>query len=160
MGSPDNRTVQSVKMFWHFLIALFCLFRSIPPLTSIQGTFDILMSELTSSALSQGTCVLEGIFLRGGIDIGFWYRRNDSLISPALVRAYKLERDACVPMIAITPDLRKYLANNPERRFYRQDLDPIPKTLKQYRKVAERQSSLVHDNFTIFMSSSDAASNT
>jgi hypothetical protein len=93
------------------------------------------MSEITSFALSQGTCVLQGIFLRGGIDIGFWYRRNESLISPALVKAYNLERDACVPMIAITPDLRKYLFNHPERRFYSQDLDPIPKTLKQYRKL-------------------------
>lgn len=90
------------------------------------------MSELNSYALAQGTCVLRGIFLRGGVDLGFWYRRKDTLISPAMVGAYKLERAACVPMIAITPDLKKYLSDHSHRKFYSDDFDPIPRTMTQY----------------------------
>jgi hypothetical protein len=97
-----------------------------------EGTFDLLMSELTSYAWAQGTCVLRAIFLRGGVDLGFWYRRKDTLISPALVRAYRLEHAACVPMIAITPDLQTYLSDHPHRNYYSDDFDPIPKTLMQY----------------------------
>jgi hypothetical protein len=98
-------------------------------LTALQGTCVVLMSEFTSFALAQGACVLRGIFLRGGVDLGFWFRRKGTLISPAMVNAYRLERDACIPMIAVTPDLRKYLANHANRCFYNSDFDPIPKTL-------------------------------
>ncbi|SDE72336.1 hypothetical protein SAMN05216337_103329 [Bradyrhizobium brasilense] len=137
--SSDKFTRQSDRAVGKSVLAFSdCLVLSVPlrsPLTPIQGTFDILMSELSGFALSQGTCVLEGIFVRGGIDLGIWYRRQDSLISPALVQAYGLERDACVPMIAITTRLRRYLSNHPHRRFYSDDLDPISRTLKQYRKL-------------------------
>lgn len=101
-----------------------------------EGTFDVFMSELNSIALAQGDCVTRGIFLRGGIEFGDWFRRKDTLISPALVSAYNLEsEDVCVPMIAISPKLRTYLANHPHRGFYSQDYDPIPVTLREYRSL-------------------------
>lgn len=112
-----------------------CLVISVPlrsQMVTFQGTFDILMGELNSYALAQGTCVLRGIFIRGGVDLGFWYRRKDTLISPAMVRAYKLEQAACVPMIALTPDLQKYLSDHPHRRYYSDDVDPIPTTMTEY----------------------------
>ena len=102
---------------------------------TLQTGLRSVWSELTNFALAQGTCALRGTFLPGGVDLGFWYRRKDSLISPPLVRAYGLEKDACVPMIALTPQLRKFLANHPHRSFYSDDFDPIPKILKQYRKL-------------------------
>src|SRR4029077_6899322 len=83
-----------------------CLVISVPvssPLADHQGSFDLLMDELNSFGLAQGACVLRGTFLRGGVDLGLWYGRQDSLISPAMIHAYRLEHDACVPMIAITP---------------------------------------------------------
>lgn len=115
-----------------------CLLLSVPlrsPLTALQGQFDILMSELHGIALAQATCVLRGIFLRGGVDLGFWYRHKDTLISPALVQAYRLEHDACVPMIAVAPKLLEYLSDHPLRRSYSQDLDPFPRTIAQYTKL-------------------------
>jgi hypothetical protein len=87
-----------------------CLVISAPlrsQLADIQGTFDLLISELSSDAWAQGTCVLRGIFPRGDVDLGFWYRQKDTLISSAMVLAYRLEHAACVPMIAITPELQK-----------------------------------------------------
>jgi hypothetical protein len=69
-------------------------------MTMIQGTFDPLMSELVDMALAQSQCVNSGLFLRGGVDIGWWYRRGSTLISKSLVGAYKWEKRANVPMIA------------------------------------------------------------
>jgi hypothetical protein len=115
-----------------------CLVISVPlrsQLADSEGTFDLLMSELTGYAWAQGKCVLRGIFLRGGVDLGFWYRRKDTLISPAMVRAYKLEHAACVPMIAITPELQKYLSDHPHRKYYSDDFDPIPTTLTHYNNL-------------------------
>ncbi|GEC57901.1 hypothetical protein ABIF38_008733 [Bradyrhizobium japonicum] len=120
-----------------------CLVISVPLHSKVadsEGTFDLLMSELTSYAWAQGTCVLRGIFLRGGVDLGFWYRRKDTLISPALVRAYRLEHAACVPMIAITPDLQTYLSDHPHRKYYSDDVDPTPKTLMQYSNLPNGQT--------------------
>ena len=128
-----NRAVQKTVLAFSD-----CLVISVPvrsPLTDHQGSFDVLMDELNSFGLAQGSCVLRGTFLRGGVDIGVWYRRKDSLISPAMIEAYKLEHDACVPMIAITPELWTYLANHPHRRFYSEDLDPIPRTFSQHSKL-------------------------
>jgi hypothetical protein len=120
-----------------------CVAISVPlrsDLTKLQGTFDVLMSELTSFAIAQGDCVQRGIFLRGGVDLGYWFHRKDTLISPAMVNAYRLEHDACVPMIAITPALRKYLAQHPDRTYYSDDIEPFAKTLKQHRKLPNGQT--------------------
>ena len=120
-----------------------CLVISVPLRSKVaasEGTFDLLMSELTSFAWAQGACVLRGIFLRGGVDLGFWYRRKDTLISPALVRAYQLEHAACVPMIAVTPELRTYLSDHPHRNFYSEDSDPVPRTLVQYSNLPNGQT--------------------
>jgi hypothetical protein len=46
-----------------------------------------------------------------------------------MVRAYKLEQAACVPMIALTPELFKYLSEHPDRKYYSEDIDPIRTTL-------------------------------
>lgn len=56
------------------------------------------LSELDGMALAQGQCVASGLFLRGGVDIGWWYRKSAVFASESLVRAYKAEsRSACYP---------------------------------------------------------------
>lgn len=108
-----------------------CLVVLVPfhsPLAETQGDFDILMGELTDYALAQGDCVLRGIFIRGGVDMGFSFQRSETLISPPLVRAYQLEHDASVPMIAISSGMRRYFSGHPGRDYYSDDIDPYPAT--------------------------------
>jgi hypothetical protein len=135
----DESTRDANKVMHKTVLAFSdCLVISVPirsPLADHQGSFDLLMDEMSSFGLAQGTSALRGTFLRGGVDLGFWYRRRDSLISPAMIHAYHLEHDACVPMIAITPALWKYLANHPHRRFYSDDLDPILRTFRRHTKL-------------------------
>lgn len=120
-----------------------CVVISVPlhsDLTKLQGTFDVLMSELTSFAIAQGDCVQRGIFLRGGVDLGYWFHRKDTLISPAMVNAYGLEHEACVPMIAITPALCKYLSKHSDRGYYNKDIEPFSKVFKLYRELPNGQT--------------------
>lgn len=98
-------------------------------LTKSAGIFDALGSELHTLALAQAQCVSKSIFLRGGIDLGLWYRNADTLISPAMVRAYRLEHEASVPVIAVTDKLADFLYNHEERGFYSKDADPLRKLL-------------------------------
>ena len=49
-----------------------------------EGEYDVLMSEVVPLAYAQGRCAANGIFLRGGVDHGFWYKRRElfDLIMP------------------------------------------------------------------------------
>lgn len=142
--SSDEIVRKSQKIVGKRVLAFSdCVVISVPlrsDLTKLQGTFDVLMSELTSFAIAQGDCVQRGIFLRGGVDLGYWFHRRDTLISPAMVNAYGLEHEACVPMIAITPALRRYLSKHPDRGYYNKNIEPFSKIFKQYRKLPNGQT--------------------
>lgn len=102
-------------------------------MTEIEGTFDPLMSELHGMALAQGGCVTSGLFLRGGVDLGWWYRRGSTLVSQSMVRAYKTESRANVPVIALTDELYKYFLKHAHRNFYSKDNDPVRNLLRRYK---------------------------
>ncbi len=120
-----------------------CLVISVPiqsQLSRVQGAFDTLLGELDSFALAQGMCVNRRIFLRGGVDIGFLFSRRASLISPALVKSYNLERAASAPLIALTPELRTYLTEHPGRTAYSADADPIAWSLMDAENLPNGES--------------------
>lgn len=104
-------------------------------LTKLQGTFDPVMSELSGMALAQGQCVASGLFLRGGVDIGWWYRKSTVLASESLVRAYKAEENAIVPVIRLTDGLYKFVSTHPHRKFYSDDIEPVAHLLREYKGV-------------------------
>ncbi|MGH8048676.1 MAG: hypothetical protein ACREKL_15660 [Chthoniobacterales bacterium] len=126
-------------------------------LTKVQGDFDVLMSELVSFAITQGRCALNGIFLRGGVDLGIWYKRKDTLISPAMVKSYHLERQACVPMIAVTDDLYGHLSKHRHRGFYHETVDPIPKVLRHFEGLPNGTSQWFIDYMPICLEAVDGS---
>ncbi len=69
----------------------------------IVSDYDLTISLLGDLILAQADCALDGIFVRGGISIGPFYFDNNTLLSPALVRAYELEsKKAVYPIIIIS----------------------------------------------------------
>ena len=101
-------------------------------MTEIQGTFDALMSELHSMALAQATCIEQALFLRGGADLGWWYRDGTTLVSGSLANAYSLEGAATVPVIALTERLHGFLATHKGREAYSRDYDPLPAMIREF----------------------------
>jgi hypothetical protein len=101
-------------------------------LVKLEGTFDTIWGELDGIALAQGQCVASGLFLRGGVDIGWWYRKSTILASESLVRAYKAEGRAVVPVIRLTDELYESLLKHPDRKFYSEDTEPVRNLLRQY----------------------------
>lgn len=70
-------------------------------------------------ALAQAQCVLEGIFIRGGVDLGYCIKGEGVLLSNALVEAHKLEeKSAKYPIIAVSDELYKHWTRLP---FYEKD---------------------------------------
>lgn len=91
-----------------------------------EGLYDTFGSQIVDMAYSQIQCVLDGYFLRGGVDIGYWYHQKGLLVSPALVGAYKEEQQrALYPVVAISKQLYKLLRDDPGRKFYSKDADPF-----------------------------------
>jgi hypothetical protein len=98
-----------------------------------EGLFDVLGAEIWDIAYSQNRCVLDGHFLRGGVDFGNWYFHNDLLVSPAMVGAYKEEHErACYPVVAVSERLYRLLSRHPGRQFYSKRWDPFPAQFRQF----------------------------
>lgn len=98
--------------------------------TKYEGTFDPIMSEITSFAYGQGICCLNSLFVRGGLDLGWWYQEDATLISQSMVNAYKAEGAVSVPVIALTDRVFDYFSNHSHRDFYSEDYDPIPRVFR------------------------------
>ena len=124
-------------------------------ITKIEGTFDPIMSEIASMALAQGQCAAEGLFIRGGVDLGWWYKDGATLVSESLTRAYKAEGAANVPVIALTPGLYKFLSQHKNRSWYSSDSDPVKKVFLRYSAStkAGRVSFWYLDYITVFTES-------
>ncbi len=100
--------------------------------TKYSGSFDPIMSELLSLAFAQGMCVHEKLFIRGGLDLGWWYNQGDTLISSGLVNSAKREASANVPVIALCEEIYNYFKRHPDRKFYSEDIDPVHSMFRFY----------------------------
>jgi hypothetical protein len=121
--------------------------------TKYEGTFDPIMSEITGFAYAQGTCCLKSLFIRGGIDLGWWYQNGPTLISQSMVNAYKAEGCASVPVIALTTEFYDYFSSHKHRNFYSEDYDPIPKVFRKYQENGKEYFYI--DYITICLESLD-----
>jgi hypothetical protein len=131
----DVREIQKLqaKQILAFSDCLVVAVPSFSELAGSEGDFDVQLSEIVSLAYAQGMCALNGIFVRGGVDYGLWHKRRDTIISPAMVEAYNLERCAIVPMIAIGEDLLKHFQDHPHRDFYHTESDPVSRYFRKFR---------------------------
>jgi hypothetical protein len=112
------------------------------PATESQGEFDVWGSDLVIMAYAQGKAAATGRFLRGGLDKGLWFHGAGILVSPALVRAYRLETNtAKYPVLAISESLYTFLRDHPGRLVYSAELDPF---LTMFRSFTDASGKKVH----------------
>ncbi|MDO9104240.1 MAG: hypothetical protein Q7U57_04695 [Methylovulum sp.] len=105
--------------------------------TDVSGTFDPFMLEFIGLALSQGQSVFNSIFIRGGIDIGWWYHSGSTLISNGLVNSVKREAAAVVPVIALCDDLYDFFCKHEDRKCFDEARDPIKAMFREYNSGRE-----------------------
>ncbi|MGK0289791.1 MAG: hypothetical protein ACI86H_001238, partial [bacterium] len=100
--------------------------------TKYSGDFNPLMSEIDDFGMAQGACVQESLFLRGGLELDWWYQEDSTLISKGLVAAVKREESANFPIIAICDKFYEYFANHEHRKQYMKEIDPIETLFRKY----------------------------
>ncbi len=98
-----------------------------------SGDFDPIMCQLHDIALAQAECAQKSIFLRGGIDMGWWYQQGSTMISEGLVNAVKRETSAEIPVIALCDKIYHYFSNHQGRSHYHPHIEPIQHLLKEYK---------------------------
>ena len=87
--------------------------------------YDLLMSFVGELLEAQADCAKHGIFLRGGISKGLFYYEDNVLLSPALVRAYRLEsKKAVYPIILIEQKVVRALRRLEGRTDYAKEAEP------------------------------------
>lgn len=134
---PEDELTRNVQRLNKSTILAFsdCVIVNIPlqsESTKYSGSFDPILSELVGFAYAQAHCIQKSLFIRGGIDIGWWYRSGSKLISQSMVGAVKREQFADVPVIAITEKLYNYFCNHNDRAFYSKNIDPIPNIFRKF----------------------------
>ncbi|MGB0682753.1 MAG: hypothetical protein ACPGOV_08595 [Magnetovibrionaceae bacterium] len=120
----EGEIFHSRRKYFYFSDCIIIDMPDYTPRTETLGSYDAMMGYLREIAIGQGTCVLEGIFLRGGIGKGFTYSSEDVLVSPSMVKAYDAEKVSCFPIITFTDEASKYLLNHEGRSAYAPDWDP------------------------------------
>lgn len=158
-NSKDKEVRESHAIYRKSVLAFSdCVVINLPlrsSITEAEGTFDPIMSELVSLAWAQCTCVFEGVFLRGGISFGWWYRSGSRLVSSSLVHAYKHEQKAGMPILAITPELFDFLSKHKHRSFYSENVDPIWATFESFTHPVSREKIYFLDYLSIWLRSVD-----
>lgn len=101
--------------------------------TKYSGTFDPLMSELAGFAYAQGACVQSSLFVRGGLELGWWFQDGSTLISQSMVGAVKREESADVPVIALCDEIYAYFSDHKHREYYSKDYDPVKSMFREYK---------------------------
>lgn len=133
--TDDDLTREAQEMHKTTVLAFSdCVIVNIPlesDATKYEGTFDPIMSEITSFAYGQGFCCLKSLFIRGGLDLGWWYQKDATLISQSMVNAYKSEGAVSVPVIALTDRVYDYFSKHSHREYYSDDFDPIPRAFRE-----------------------------
>lgn len=157
---PDDGSIKDTQKLLRKRVLAFsdCLVIAVSAhsrLTRMQGDFDVFMNELANLAYAQARCVVNSIFIRGAADFGMWYHRKDTMISPAMVGAYDLERRACVPMIAISDELRSHLEDHPHRKFYSEESEPLARYLRFYDDLPNGQAHWLIDYLPLYLEAAD-----
>lgn len=126
-------------------------------LVEMDGAFDAPMSELHSLAMSQAKCVMNGIFLRGGVGFGFWANEENLIVSDAMITAYDTENLACVPVIAVNYDYVNNLAEQQDRKFYSDSADPFKKLFLRTEIGPDRRAVWFLNYFWVLLDGLDGA---
>lgn len=87
--------------------------------------FGSVMSDLAGIAYSQMDCVMKGVFVRGGVSLGWYYQDKKNFISDALVDAVSLEKQICYPVICVSDSIIDRYKASKERGYYSESIDPF-----------------------------------
>ena len=153
----DELTLEAQKLNKATVLAFSdCIVINIPlqsEATKYSGSFDPLINELTGFAYAQGSCVQNSIFVRGGLELGWWFRDGATLISQSMVGAVKREGSANVPVIALCNRVYTYFSDHKHRQSYGKDYDPIKSMFREYK--SENDSFFYLDYISICLEALD-----
>ena len=105
------------------------------PVSTSMGVFDNWCDEVHTLGINQAISAANGIFIRGGLSKGQFFFKNDILLSQAMVRAYKVEKDKAEhPIICLDDSTYKFFSNHPDSQYYSDEIQPYRHLFMEYKK--------------------------
>ena len=92
----------------------------------VMTEFDAILSQLSGLASAQGLMMVDDKQLvRGGVARGWFKEIDNTIVSPALVDAARIEERIQSPFIGVAQDIYDYFLHHPGRRMYASSIDPM-----------------------------------
>ena len=93
---------------------------------TVMTQFDAILSQLSGLASAQGLMMVnDRQLVRGGVARGWFKEIDNTIISPALVDAARIEECIQNPFIGVAKDIYDYFLELPERGMYSSEIDPM-----------------------------------
>jgi len=92
----------------------------------VMTEFDAILSQLSGLAWAQGLIMVDDKQLvRGGLARGWFKEIDNTIVSPALVDAARIEERIQSPFIGVAQNIYDYFLQHSGRRMYASSIDPM-----------------------------------
>jgi hypothetical protein len=114
------------RKYWAFSDSMVAVWDMKSAAVDVMTEFDAILSQLSGLASAQGLMMVDDKQLvRGGLARGWFKEIDNTIISPALVDAARIEERIQSPFIGVAHDIYDYFLQHPGRRMYASSIDPM-----------------------------------
>jgi hypothetical protein len=114
------------RKYWAISDSMVAVWNMKSDAVGVMTEFDAILSQLSGLASAQGLMMVDDKQLvRGGVARGWFKEVDNTIISPALVDAARIEECIQNPFIGVAQDIYDYFLKHPGRSMYASSIDPM-----------------------------------
>lgn len=114
------------RKYWAISDSMVAVWNMKSDAVGVMTEFDAILSQLSGLAFAQGLMMVDDKQLvRGGVARGWFKEIDNTIISPALVDAARIEECIQNPFIGVAKDIYDYFLQHPGRHMYTSSIDPM-----------------------------------
>lgn len=114
------------RKYWVFSDSMVGVWNLRSEAAETMTEFDAILYQLSGLATAQARLMItDRQLVRGGVGRGWFREDSETVVSPALVQAAKIEKAIEGPFIGVHPDLYTHYVNHSGRGMYADDIDPV-----------------------------------
>lgn len=114
------------RKYWAISDSMVAVWNMKSNAVGVMTEFDAILSQLSGLAFAQGLMMVDDKQLvRGGVARGWFKEIDNTIISPALVDAARIEECIQNPFIGVAKDIYDHFLKHPGRGMYASSIDPM-----------------------------------
>lgn len=114
------------RKYWVFSDSMVAVWDLRSEAAATMTEFDAILHQLSGLAIAQARLMIDDRqLIRGGVGRGWFREDNETVVSPALVQAARLEKAIDGPFIGVHPALYAHYMKHTGRGMYADEIDPV-----------------------------------